>query len=390
MPSFNHEFDPPAQNPIGASALLSIQEIEDAGLLEVIQSPGARLGTWNVLGGLLTASSAFQFINELGHSREVKTALSGLFGRFVARAYLEKYFQYSFFDHIRKPPMVINRLANATVVRTQGLRGDLPDWVTWGPTAATSLAIAEAKGCHDKAGPAQALDRAWTQAHRVEIVIAGRRAPLKRFAIATRWGVQNSASIPNSIISVRDPDEPGDSVSEEEVRNIGLGIAQRHCATLFDGLGYKEFSTALRQTINPGRFGPRPAVAAAQSERINSTLSILETLRGARIHGDLDLVSPEDDLIGGFITPAGVVMSAVPITASLQRTLDSIGIVTMFVGMERRLLEYIVKGDVEAITTLIEHKLPVTSEIEKRSVRANRSGAWIIRTGADVEVQIIE
>ena len=69
--------------------------IEDAGIREVIKIPGAAFGAWSILDALLTPTGAgtpFIFRKPLGQAREVKVALSGLFGRFVARAYLERYF----------------------------------------------------------------------------------------------------------------------------------------------------------------------------------------------------------------------------------------------------------------------------------------------------------
>ena len=88
--AFRHTFEPAHQNPIsGQDVRLTIREIEDAGLLEVVQTPGAAFGSWAVLESLLQPGSRFVFREPLGQAREVKVALSGLFGRFVARAYLQ-------------------------------------------------------------------------------------------------------------------------------------------------------------------------------------------------------------------------------------------------------------------------------------------------------------
>jgi len=90
--TFLHSFDPPASNPVtGATVDLGVSEIEDAGIREVLQTPGAAYGAWSILDALLTpigAGTPFIFRELLGQAREVKVALSGLFGRFVARAYL--------------------------------------------------------------------------------------------------------------------------------------------------------------------------------------------------------------------------------------------------------------------------------------------------------------
>ena len=58
------------------------------------QTPGAAFGSWTILEALLEPTgdgTPFVFRRPLGEAREVKVALSGLFGRFVARAYLERY-----------------------------------------------------------------------------------------------------------------------------------------------------------------------------------------------------------------------------------------------------------------------------------------------------------
>ena len=89
--TFWHDFHPPHLNPLhGWDVELTVQEIEDAGLREILQTPGAALGSWGMLEPLLQPTgdgTPFVFREPLGDAREVKVALSGLFGRFVARAY---------------------------------------------------------------------------------------------------------------------------------------------------------------------------------------------------------------------------------------------------------------------------------------------------------------
>ena len=99
---FLHEFWPPDESPFSGPARLTVEEIEAAGLLEVVQAPGAGFGHWRILDELLAPGTPFVFREPLGQSREVKVALSGLFGRFVARAYLTRYLDLQFF-RARKP-----------------------------------------------------------------------------------------------------------------------------------------------------------------------------------------------------------------------------------------------------------------------------------------------
>ncbi len=72
----------------------------------MLQTRGAAYGAWSILDALLAAtgpSTPFIFKEPLGQAREVKVALSGLFGRFVARAYLERYLNLSIFAHLTSP-----------------------------------------------------------------------------------------------------------------------------------------------------------------------------------------------------------------------------------------------------------------------------------------------
>jgi hypothetical protein len=103
--TFLHSFDPPAASPVaGPTVDLDVPDIEDAGIREVLQTPGTAYGAWSILDTLQTPSGTgtpFIFKEPLRQAREVKVALSGLFGRFVARAYLERHFNLSIFAHRR-------------------------------------------------------------------------------------------------------------------------------------------------------------------------------------------------------------------------------------------------------------------------------------------------
>ena len=191
--TFLHTFDPPAASPVtGTSVDLEVSDIEDAGIREVLQTPGAAYGAWSILDALLTPTGVgtpFIFREPLGQAREVKVALSGLFGRFIARAYLERYFNLSIFAHLGSRTIDLDRRRRVKVTRLS--RGDLPDWIACAADL-SSLTVAEAKGCHDVGGPAKALDRTWAQSGRIDLTARGRKVTVKRIAIATRWGTAAS------------------------------------------------------------------------------------------------------------------------------------------------------------------------------------------------------
>lgn len=95
----------------------------------------------------------FIFREPLGQVREVKVALSGFFGRFVACAYLERYFNLSIFAHLGGRTIDLDRRRRVKIKRLS--RGDLPDWIACASDL-SSLTVAEAKSCHDPGGPAKA------------------------------------------------------------------------------------------------------------------------------------------------------------------------------------------------------------------------------------------
>src|ERR1700742_1068053 len=143
-------FDPASANPIkGPVAELTTDEIEDAGIREVLQTPGATFGSWAILDALLAPTgpgSPFVFREPLGQAREVKVALSGLFGRFVARAYLERYCNLTIFAHFGRRSMRLDGRRRIAIIRRE--RGDLPDGIACAADL-SALTVAEAKGCHD-------------------------------------------------------------------------------------------------------------------------------------------------------------------------------------------------------------------------------------------------
>jgi hypothetical protein len=242
-----HSFDPPAANPVaGPTVDLEVSEIEDAGIREVLQTPGTAYGAWSILDALLTPTGTgtpFIFKEPLGQAREVKVALSGLFGRFVARAYLERYFNLSIFAHLGSRIIDLDRRRKIKVKRLS--RGDLPDWIACASDL-SSLTVAEAKGCHDVGGPAKALDRAWAQAGRVDVTAQHRKVSVKRIAIATRWGMA-AAGPADAYLSARDPVDEGDPIDPTDEDTLFIGLLRLHIANLIKPLGHAELAGALQR-----------------------------------------------------------------------------------------------------------------------------------------------
>jgi len=221
----------------------------------VLQTPGAAYGTWSILDALLASTGVgtpFIIRQPLGQAREVKVALSGLFGRFVAHAYLERYFDLSVFAHLGNRVIDLDRRKQAKIKRLA--QGDLPDWIAC-KSDLTSLTVAEAKGCHDPGGPAKALTRARTQAGRIDVTGKGWKVTVKRIAVATPWGVANSSPA-DAYLSVRDPLDKGEPIDPQDKDAPFVDLLRLHVASMIEPLGHAE----LAQTP----VGLRPPCAAPQ------------------------------------------------------------------------------------------------------------------------------
>jgi hypothetical protein len=328
-----------------------------------LQTPGAALGNWQILGALLDPSAAsFRFLEPLGHAREVKTAVSGLFGRFVARAYATKYLGLTHFAHVRKPPMGLTGIMRGELDRVRGKSGDMPDWVAWGP--AKGLAIVEAKGCHDTKNPAKALERAYKQASRAEIKIGMKLAPFKRYAIAIRWGFR-SPKLTEPMLWVHDPDEDG-QITPEEMDGLHVGIARWHIATLLKPLGFTELSDALIRLSQVTFRNRRERLEAEARE-------LLQSLPGYRI--DAAEPGPQDMLIGGFISRGGPLAKIVSL--SDQEVLRRHDLSPAFVGVEHRQIKLAIEG-------IVEPNLPKAADVPaSRLMGDDGSGSWVFRMDED-------
>jgi hypothetical protein len=324
---------------------LTCRQIEDAAVQEILQTPGVALGTWKFLDTLLDPKNRFFVFREaLGQSREVKTAVSGLFGRFVARAFATHELDFNWFAHVRRPPMRLSGAIDGVLIKRPGTQGDMPDWVA-GDTRSGKVAIIEAKGCHDAKIPPPALKRAIEQAKRAVIRIDGHRVPVKRYAIATRWGIARS-KLRDPILCIKDPDERG-KTTRAEMNDLMLGIIRRHIGSLLDPLGYAELSNQL--------IAATAARTRRDSERtLTRAQTVLEQLPVRRLVGAPEGQGPQDALIGGFVSRFGP-MDVAELSESDLSVLSRLRLRPTFVGIEKRVVRAAISGDTGQITTIQEH-----------------------------------
>ncbi|OAF16608.1 hypothetical protein [Bradyrhizobium neotropicale] len=364
--TFLHSFDPPTASPVtGPTVDLEVSDIEDAGIREVLQTPGAAYGAWSILDALLTPTGAgtpFTFREPLGHAREVKVALSGLFGRFVARAYLERHFNLSIFAHLGSRTIDLDRRSQVKIKRLS--RGDLPDWIACASDL-SSLTVAEAKGCHDVGGPAKALDRAWAQAGRIDVTARGRKVTVKRIAIVTRRGTATPGPV-EAHLSVRDPVDEGEPVDPKEKDVLLIGLLRLHIANLIKPLGHVELAGALRHLTH------QPF-----ARRLQRDLERARTLLDAVPVREVEKTSTVGGLVGGIVTRAGPVTDA-HVAPADQEALARLNLRPVFVGIERDL----VSAAIEAESQVVRNRLADAARPDEFA-RPDRAGGWIVPLGKE-------
>ncbi|MET3842664.1 hypothetical protein [Bradyrhizobium sp. OAE829] len=273
---FNHVFLPSSQ---GTGSLpiieLTTTEIAHAAIREIVQISLSAAPFDLFVDQLLVPSDAwFRWVSPLGQIRETKTALSGLFGRFVARAYLARYCQFRYFEPIRSDTQTLSGWPSFTVKRVDS--GDLPDWIVATAGGANSIAIAEAKGSHNTSGYSAPLSAAKTQARRIVIKSGTTTLAVKRYAIVSRWSVQGIPNLNMPWLAVDDPEEGERPPSPDERKLLARSIALGHFAAMAEGLGATAISMALHQAKqgSPGSL-QLPEQELVQVEREDASARIV-------------------------------------------------------------------------------------------------------------------
>jgi hypothetical protein len=217
---------------------------------EILQT-GPNSGPMSALfDELLTPGSAELVWKGRGPGRgiEMRRAFSGLFGRFFARAYLQRYHGFTWFVPIDGTPTYLSK--NVRVRRKTRASSELPDWVCAKPG---EVAVAEAKGSHQKGnatkggrpGPIKTaegqisgvvLEKA-QQAGRIKQWTARK---IKGWAVMSRWGVEDPKR--DAFQYVLDPETDGERLSADDRKEVVQDVARVHVAQTLEGMGYTDLA----------------------------------------------------------------------------------------------------------------------------------------------------
>ncbi|WP_439364229.1 hypothetical protein ACNJYD_30790 [Bradyrhizobium sp. DASA03005] len=238
----------------GASCEFDTAFVAACAMREITQTSGASSRPLAVLFDELLAPGTNQLVwkgKGPGLGKEMRRAFSGLFGRFFARAYLERYHRFAWFSPIDGNPTAISR--RMRVVRLPGKGSELPDWVCGGPKR---LAVAEAKGTSQpgtgtgggKPGP---IKTAEGQIHGVvieKLLGSGNKKrwtalSTKGWAVMSRWG----AELPprDAFLFALDPETRGQPPSNQDRDEMIQDVARSHVGHLLAGMGYGELASTL-------------------------------------------------------------------------------------------------------------------------------------------------
>lgn len=361
---FRHQFYPCQDDPEpGGEVQLSVEEIENAGVREVLQTPGPTLGSWTLLDALLSRCDEFRFLEPLGQAREVKVALSGLFGRFVARAYLERYVGLRYFAHLGQEEIELGRRLNVRVVRRRGQSGDLPDWVACAGDL-TNLTIAEAKGSHARNGPRSAIAQARKQVARVEVKGRNGRITVKRIAVATRWGMLKGGPS-KSWIQVHDPEDVGKEFTAEENDAAMLGIVRLHMSNLFGRIGQSKLAAEIQ------------ALVLAESPKLEaeSRIKAKQLVSFAREEGDRLRDTRQEAIgnatVGGIVTRVGALGDSIAKETDVS-VLAEFGLRPVFVGISPEAVSAAMDGNMEYFRST--KRQFISGSVENLSPRMDETG----------------
>lgn len=170
-----------------------------------------------------------------GRGVEMRRTFSALFGRFFARAYLERYHGFTWFAPLDGKETRVSRRIR---VRRDASRGDMPDWLCSSPS---KIAIAEAKGTRSPAGVSPGklpgpLKTAADQIARAKVetlrLFPGTQrmywAPrqVKGWGVMSRWATEQSNRRP--LLYVMDPETEGSPIADEEIAELNQDIARFH------------------------------------------------------------------------------------------------------------------------------------------------------------------
>lgn len=232
----------------GKECYIDIHDVAVQAMGEILQTAPITNPFATFLDELLVSGNSSLVWKESGPGRgiEMRRGISGLLGRFFARAYLVRYHGLTWFAPIDRAPTYFS--PRLRVTRRLGLGVDLPDWLCAGPGV---LAIGEAKGSHQKnnatqggcPGPIKTANLQISAACVQKLQSSGNTnhwidRNVKGWAVTSRWGVEDPQR--DAFLYALDPRTDGEPIPDDELPVLIRDIARAHTGHILRGLGYLE------------------------------------------------------------------------------------------------------------------------------------------------------
>ncbi len=247
----------PASVPAGPRVDVDLHTLARAASLELSQNAAPLLGLATLIEDLLVpGDTSFTWRGRgPGLGREVRRAISGLLGRFMARWFAHQHLHVAACiaidsDDVALPGTTPRRLR---ATRIPGTKGDLPDWVWVGTVGRRPPAgLLEAKGTYFRNKMNATMQGAAGQLGRMRIErdsgSGWRRIRSKGWAVGSGWCADDpiNAGFGRPLLRLDDPDDDGEEVDEGEAAALRAGMVRLQLAQSLFGLGLPGIAAALR------------------------------------------------------------------------------------------------------------------------------------------------
>jgi hypothetical protein len=313
--TLRYEIDPPHLQPAlisGNTITIDTSDLAVSATRELSQTSPVLMGLGAAIRDLLVPGDTEWRWRDTGPGvgREVRRSISGLFGRFIARWYLETHHGAGAFVPIDRDTFtfhVPSMTAWFRVKRRPGTAADLPDWVWAAPPAAPGApptgGFLEAKGTYYRNQLLRSLAGAQTQLSQLTIehgtAPAGPWITLqtKGWAVATGWATARpmKRGFPAPILRVEDPVERGEMWTQEHSAAFFDGLRRLQMAQSLAGLGSQR---RARQILDrrgrpdipiPSDSGQRPGIWRVRAGGLGTRTIIGVEVRS--LAGDADAPS---------------------------------------------------------------------------------------------------
>jgi hypothetical protein len=156
---------------------------------------------------------------------------------------------------------------------------------------------------------------------------------------------------------------------------VGVGLARLHIPNLLEPLGHPELARSIRKLLV--RNQPEPS----KGEWLNPR-SVLDNAQLREIRSDMNTRAPEvGPLIGGFVTRAGPIARN-DISHGDAKTLRSLGLSPVFVGIEREVMGAAISGDPQQIRAARKRE----SLLQREDIFSDFSRTCIAHVGGGTQV----